>query len=651
MDDGDESPPQEFRVEETSEEESVAKRNTCSRIATSTSRRADVVRKVQGSQPAASPTRPTGARTQPSRVPANTTSRVPRVEPVSSQRTTSRVPTSTQPQKKLSDISKPRPTRTDSDKSIGNKRTTTTTTVKQTVTKTAVKPEPQKSTLVNKRQTNNVSQISSRFTSNTTNNSKLQRPQTTTTKKSGVPTLKVPAGKPVHNGHTPGPVESEDEVESTFSTEEDETVTELEEVRYSSHTVDDTEDEDFKLRVNTCGASLKVSTTDIVQLRSSRDSSPENRPQRFADHISEPESDLDIRKREPTPLEVVIRSEQITDLDEVSEELEPSLLSVADRVSRFLTPATMAILQSEKKKAQINETNKSTTLDSPNAVRRARAMFETIANSPAEPAPKQTIPDILSRPSVFDSPTRGRSPVPVNSVKKNIQSFEQETVEEKILVSETEEDKYKTKVTLQQHDDESKFNTYKKETIKQTEEETKFNTYKKEPIKPSDDDSKIRTKEPVKQEDTPRKASVCTDEVDESVSTTENKFVSTATLTTRAKQEVTTSHKVVEAAAEKPRAVVAPRQESPVRTKDAATKRVEPKPQAPSSGKFGVTLRKTPSTARMESKTVEQTKTTTTTTVIEGITIEEITDLKLLEQMVKTKIIIINETIGNKSVY
>jgi hypothetical protein len=169
----------------------------------------------------------------------------------------------------------------------------------------------------------------------------------------------------------------------------------------------------------------------IQPLRSSRESSPECPRQqmeertkpRYADRISEPEDDDDISKQyksKPTafqkpiihaedfdeeytdddskpktrkpvgnsepnkcPSFVSSCSEQVTDLDEESEteDIHKSV-SVADRVSHFLettrNAACSAVLSSEPAQP-IDSSPKS--LDSPSTVRRARAMFETIASS------------------------------------------------------------------------------------------------------------------------------------------------------------------------------------------------------------------------------------------------------------------------------
>jgi hypothetical protein len=130
------------------------------------------------------------------------------------------------------------------------------------------------------------------------------------------------------------PVESEEE-SAGFSTEEDETVTELEDIRYSSANLLDTEDEE-RSNSRRHMESMGVRQTQIQQL--SRDSSPEGRPQRFADRVSEPESDFESTKRERTPLEVVVPPGGLDNLEEEEgEDEEPALLSVADKANIFLT--------------------------------------------------------------------------------------------------------------------------------------------------------------------------------------------------------------------------------------------------------------------------------------------------------------------------
>lgn len=147
------------------------------------------------------------------------------------------------------------------------------------------------------------------------------------------------------------PVESEEEESAGgFSTEEDETVTELEDIRYSSANLLDTEDEE---RGNeSARRHMEVRQTQIQQL--SRDSSPDGRPQRFADRVSEPESDFESAKRERTPLEVVVPPGGLDGLQEEQEDdedagEEPALLSVADKASIFLTTD----LSKVEKRAQV----------------------------------------------------------------------------------------------------------------------------------------------------------------------------------------------------------------------------------------------------------------------------------------------------------
>jgi hypothetical protein len=167
----------------------------------------------------------------------------------------------------------------------------------------------------------------------------------------------------------------------------------------------------------------------IQPLKSSRESSPEyprgtgdnaNKP-RYADRISEPEDDEEVSRHykqktafhKPTflpeavdeectdddnklktehlvensqtkefPGYAIPRAEQVTDLDEESEtDQVPKPVSVADRVSHFLETTRNvlnSVVPSEPGKHIESSPN---PLDSPSTVRRARAMFETIAGS------------------------------------------------------------------------------------------------------------------------------------------------------------------------------------------------------------------------------------------------------------------------------
>ncbi|XP_069694945.1 mucin-17-like isoform X3 [Periplaneta americana] len=165
----------------------------------------------------------------------------------------------------------------------------------------------------------------------------------------------------------------------------------------------------------------------IQPLKSSRESSPDSprrttddgsKP-RYADRISEPEDDDDIRRPKPTvfqkpvvypesfdeytdddtknkpkePVEYsqpkekpkysVPRAEQVTDLDEESDADEAlKSVSVADRVTRFLETtrnAARSVSQPTEPSRPQDSTPKPT--GSPSSVRRARAMFETIAHT------------------------------------------------------------------------------------------------------------------------------------------------------------------------------------------------------------------------------------------------------------------------------
>jgi hypothetical protein len=169
----------------------------------------------------------------------------------------------------------------------------------------------------------------------------------------------------------------------------------------------------------------------IQPLKSSRESSPEyprrtledrNKP-RYADRISEPEDDdytpgqnrtkptvfqkpvmhteafdeeytddaykpktkqpAEYSQPKECPGYIIPHPEQVTDLDEESEtDLARKSVSVADRVSHFLETtrnASRPVTQPSEPTRSIISSPKS--LDSPSTVRRARAMFETIASS------------------------------------------------------------------------------------------------------------------------------------------------------------------------------------------------------------------------------------------------------------------------------
>ncbi|XP_065334752.1 uncharacterized protein LOC135936010 isoform X3 [Cloeon dipterum] len=245
------------------------------------------------------------------------------------------------------------------------KTTTTATTVRQ--------PQPQQ------KQNNNAPRTNGRSVSGSKIVEKAPKevPKVTQTPKEPAPAVTISK-----------PVESEEE-SGGVSTEEDETVTELEDIRYSSNNLLDTEDEE-----NSSRRLLAQGQTHIQQL--SRDSSPDGRPQRFADRVSEPESDFESTKRERTPLEVVVPPGGLDGLreeeDEDEEKEEPALLSVADKANIFLTTD----LGKVEKKKKVFETNKAVSL--------GKALFERTEEDKDE-ARKKYERDILSRPSVFSKVT------------------------------------------------------------------------------------------------------------------------------------------------------------------------------------------------------------------------------------------------------
>ncbi|XP_021933530.1 mucin-17-like isoform X3 [Zootermopsis nevadensis] len=112
---------------------------------------------------------------------------------------------------------------------------------------------------------------------------------------------------------------------------------------------------------------------------------PEDFDEEYTDDDSKPKAKKPAESSQPNdrPSFVVPRSVQVTDLDEESEtdNIHRSV-SVADRVSRFLgTTRNVArsTVQASEPPQSIDISQKS--LDSPSTVRRARAMFETIASS------------------------------------------------------------------------------------------------------------------------------------------------------------------------------------------------------------------------------------------------------------------------------
>ena len=219
---------------------------------------------------------------------------------------------------------------------------------------------------------------------------------------------------------------TDDEKETTFidmSDEQDQTyVRELDEIRrtdeeqYASKLTELRTLEDRLL-----SPSQNVPGVTIQPLRSSRESSPEYPKPRYADRISEPEDDDEVPKqyqqkdifRKPTfhpesveeectsddskpkteqlvhssqpkesPRYKIPCAEQVTDQYEESEtDKAPKSVSVADRISHFLE-TTRNVLSSVVPSEPGKPIESSPApLDSPSTVRRARAMFETIATS------------------------------------------------------------------------------------------------------------------------------------------------------------------------------------------------------------------------------------------------------------------------------
>ena len=202
--------------------------------------------------------------------------------------------------------------------------------------------------------------------------------------------------------------------------------------------------------------SQNISGVIIQPLRSSRESSPEyprgtvdiiNKP-RYADRISEPEDDDELPRQykqknifrkstiHPEPVDeecttddskpkterlvessqpkespryTVPCAEQVTDLfDKVETEQAPKSVSVADRISHFLE-TTRNVLSSVVTSEPGKPIESSPTpLDSPSTVRRARAMFETIAV--AQTTPHKDFTQLKDAESYRDSPKESTLP-------------------------------------------------------------------------------------------------------------------------------------------------------------------------------------------------------------------------------------------------
>ena len=251
-----------------------------------------------------------------------------------------------------------------------------------------------------------------------------------------------------------------DEKETTLidmSDEHDQTyVRELDEIRTDEEQYVSKITEVRTLEDRLLSPSQNISGVIIQPLRSSRESSPEyprgtvdivNKP-RYADRISEPEDDDELPRqykqknifRKPTihpepvdeecttddskpkterlvessqpkesPRYTVPCAEQVTDLFDKSEtEQAPKSVSVADRISHFLE-TTRNVLSSVVTSEPGKPIESSPTpLDSPSTVRRARAMFETIAVS--QTTPHKDLTQLKDAEAYRDSPKESTKP-------------------------------------------------------------------------------------------------------------------------------------------------------------------------------------------------------------------------------------------------
>nr|CAD7431836.1 unnamed protein product [Timema monikensis] len=113
---------------------------------------------------------------------------------------------------------------------------------------------------------------------------------------------------------------------------------------------------------------------------------------------------------------IFLQLEKVTDLDEESDTDEAlKSVSVANRVSLFLEEAKKTT--APHKSPQLVEENKK-PMDSPTSVRKAKLMFENIAQTQKSPvkspqSPRKNIPDIIDRPSVFEARRGGKATSPV----------------------------------------------------------------------------------------------------------------------------------------------------------------------------------------------------------------------------------------------
>ncbi|XP_063221478.1 serine/arginine repetitive matrix protein 2-like isoform X2 [Bacillus rossius redtenbacheri] len=98
-------------------------------------------------------------------------------------------------------------------------------------------------------------------------------------------------------------------------------------------------------------------------------------------------------------------AQKITDLDDETEIDEAfKSVNVADRVSLFLEEARKTTTPQQASRPNEETTPSIQPTDSPSSVRRAKAIFENIAQTEKSPlTPKQKVPDILDRPSVFEA--------------------------------------------------------------------------------------------------------------------------------------------------------------------------------------------------------------------------------------------------------
>jgi len=245
--------------------------------------------------------------------------------------------------------------------------------------------------------------------------------------------------------------------------------------------------------------SQDISGVIIQPFRSSRESSPEyprgtvdnvNKP-RYADRISEPEDDDELPRqykqknifRKPTihpesvdeectnadgepkterlveisqpkesPRYTVPCAEQVTDLFDESETAQaPKSVSVADRISHFLETTRNVLSSVVPSEPGKTIESSPAPLDSPSTVRRARAMFETIAIS--QTTPHKDFTQIKDAEAHRDSPKEstlpgGRKPENHRRPRHTSSFTEEQFPDRHDTLSETPGTKYSVKKSL-----------------------------------------------------------------------------------------------------------------------------------------------------------------------------------------------------------